>query len=190
MEINLLNPSQEEKGRLLSKWKHIVDEQTRVIRTWTSELELAWIAENATRCANWLELGSYCGRSAKVALLANPSLKITCLDTWDDYDCMETFKHHLRNEIADGRVICLQGPTQETIHKLEGSEFDGCWIDAGHTTPEVISDIQAVTPLMKIGSILSGHDYYKEQQNDVYQGVHQAVLGQVWNPVDTVWAVQ
>lgn len=183
--MNLLNPSQSEKDELLRKWKHFIDDQTRVIRTWTSETELAWIAENATRCTNWLELGSYCGRSAKVALLANPNLTITCLDTWDDHDCLPTFKHHLRKEIGEGRVVWLQGRTQETIHKISGT-YDGCWIDAGHVAPEVKQDVLNVIPFMKAGSILSGHDWYGD--NDVAQGVREAIHGHIWNPVDSIWA--
>lgn len=185
--MNLLNPSQEEISKNFAKWNEVIDYQTRTIKTWTTLNELAWIAEAASRATNWLELGSYCGRSAKVALLANPDLKITCLDTWDDHDCLPTFKHHLRCEIADGRVRFIQGRTQDTILEL-GDSFDGCFIDAGHTTPECRKDIENVIPLMMAGSIVAGHDWYGD--NDVAEGVKQAIHGKIWNPCDSIWANQ
>jgi predicted O-methyltransferase YrrM len=183
--INLLNPSQEEKDELLRRWWHIYHDKTFRIFTWDTHGEMAWIAEYATRCTNYLEIGCYAGRSAKIALLANPTLKMTILDTWDDEGVFEDCQHNLRKEIAEGRVTLIRGLSQETISQVKDQQFDGCWIDGGHLTPLVEADIRNVLPLMKSGSVMAGHDFRGD--NDVAQGVRNVLGNNFYNPIDAVW---
>lgn len=192
--INLNNPNREE---LLKKWHHIVHDQTFRIFTWTTLAELAWIAEYASRAQNYLEIGAYAGRSTKVAMLANPSLRITVLDTWDDEGVWEDFQHNLREELERGAVELVRGNSQDTIKKIplyprfgKFSQFDACWIDAGHLEHLVKADCENVIPLMMPGSLMAGHDYYAKDKNDVYRGVHSAIKGHIGNPVDSIWTHQ
>lgn len=186
--IDLLHPDHDE---LLKKWKSIVKE-TSHIWTWTSDLELSWLAEYATRCSNFLEIGSFRGRSAKVMLMANPSLKLTSLDTWDDAGIFEAYQHNLGPEIAAGRIYFVIGESQlvfsEASKNKEIGRFDGCFIDGGHLEHLVIADIKGVLPLMKPGSLMAGHDFRGD--NDVAAGV-RAVLGDnARNPTESIWCYQ
>lgn len=182
--INLLNPSQSERDELLQKWKHIYHDKTFRIFTWDTQLELAWIAEYASRCTNYLEIGCYAGRSAKVALLANPNLTMTILDTWDDEGVYEDCVYNLRKEIGDERAKLIRGVSQETIEQIK-EQFDGCWIDGGHLTELVESDIKNVLTKMKPVSLMAGHDFHGN--NDVAQGVKNILGDNFYNPVDSVW---
>lgn len=188
--IDLFNPNRDE---LLNKWRLIID-QTRRIFTWTTDVELAWIAEYATRCKWYLEIGSYVGRSAKVAFLANPGLQMVMVDTWDDEGTVEDFRHNLRNEA--GKFDVFRGVSQEVIlsdffiKSLMGRHpaqnvFDGCWIDGGHLTHLVEADIKNVLPLMASGSLMAGHDYRCD--NDVAKGVKAALGNNFYNPIDSIW---
>ena len=40
--------------------------------------------------------------------LANPNIKITVLDTWDDAGTFETFSEALKQDIEDGLVTLYQ----------------------------------------------------------------------------------
>lgn len=183
--IDLLKPNHSD---LLSKWEKVIKE-TDHIWTWTTPLELSWLAEYATQCDKILEIGSYNGRSAKVMLLANSDLKLVSLDTWDDGN-LPNYVHNLGPEIASGRVEYLRGESQTTIKEFTDT-FDGCFIDGGHLEHLVIADIHNVKPLMKPGSLMAGHDFRTEGGglNDVGRGVKVA-LKTYQNPVDSIWTHQ
>lgn len=183
--INLLSPNRDD---LLKKWAHVI-EATKHIGTWTNESELSWLAEYATRITRCLEVGSYNGRSAKVMLLANPTLELVSLDTWDDGNFPQ-YEHNLGPEIGAKRVTYFQGESQTTIKQVKGL-FDGCFIDGGHLEHLVISDIKGVLPRMKPGSLMAGHDFRSEGDglNDVGRGVKTA-LPDAGAVCDSIWAYQ
>lgn len=178
--IDLLHPNRDE---LLAKWAHVV-EQAKHISNWDTAPELSWLAEYATRCKNFLEIGSFRGQSAKVMLLANPVLELTSLDTWDDQGTFEDYRHNLGPEIAQGRVRNFQGESQKTILQLSPG-FDGCFIDGAHLEHLVAADIGNVLPLMNVGALMAGHDYRGD--NDVARGVQKSLVG-FSNPLESIWA--
>jgi predicted O-methyltransferase YrrM len=184
--INLIKPNTD---ALLEKWKHVMRE-TAHQWTWTSDLELSWLAEYATHCTRILEIGSYNGRSAKVMLLANPKLTLVSLDTWDDGN-LPTYRHNLGPELAAGRVEFHQGESQKTIHEITG-KFDGCFVDGGHLEHLVKADILNVTPLMKHGSLMAGHDFRPENgvDNDVARGVRSSFGDDFHVVADSIWVHQ
>jgi len=186
--MNLLTP---DMTALRFKWAPVIDD-TKHIRTFTTDRELYWLAEYATWIGNMLEIGSWRGRSAKVMLMANPGLRITCLDTWDNPGTFDEFLHNLGPEIAAGRVDYRMGPSQESLKGSFFDLFDGCFIDGGHEEHLVKADIDGVRPLMKPKSLICGHDYHEADKNDVYRGVRSALatFPSIYNPIESIWAVQ
>lgn len=193
--MNLQHPPDIDK--LVKKWRLVLD-ATRHIGTFTTDRELAWIADYATWCSNYLEIGSWRGRSAKVALMANPGLKITCLDTWDDPGTYEEFLHNLGPEIHDKRVTIVRGHSQQSLLTLPIDQkrdghflgFDGCFIDGGHEEHLVAADIKNARVVMKPKSVMAGHDYSSDGgPNDVARGVLSLGYA-IQRPVDSIWAVQ
>lgn len=183
-----MNLHQPDMTSIVAKWHHVI-EATSHINTWTTDRELSWIADYATWCSNYLEIGSYRGRSAKVALMANPGLKITCLDTWDDPGTFEEFQHNLGPEIASGRVIFIRGSSQGSLAEGSLVKWDGCFIDGGHEEHLVKADIDLTRPFMKPGSWMAGHDWAKT--NDVARGVLSVFHGDcIWTPCDSIWTVK
>lgn len=182
--IDLNSPNHEE---LLAKWRDII-KATAHIFTWTSNLELSWLAEYATRCSRILEIGSYSGRSAKVMLLANPYLKLVSLDTWDDGNLTQ-YTVNLEEHIRAGRVSFFQGMSQNLFDHMD-PYFDGSFVDGGHEEHLVIADIKGTIPLMKPGSLMSGHDFRAAEKNDVWRGVTAELGDKVKNPVESIWTYQ
>jgi len=53
--------------------------------------------------------------------------------------------------------------------------FDIVYIDAEHTYEAVKQDIKLWWPLLRVGGILCGHDYWDGEESGRYPGVNQAV---------------
>lgn len=192
--IDLFNPNRDE---LLSKWAHVL-KATERIWTWDTQLELAWLAEYATRCAFICEVGCYVGRSAVVMLEANPKLKILGIDLWEVPDTQQEF--HFNTRKYSDRLNAINTDSHKGLGEflngfinLPEMECDGCFIDGGHTREIVYGDIQKLRLMMAPGSIMAGHDFHPEDGDA--NGVSQAVWdhfprSQVHNPVDSIWCVQ
>lgn len=186
--MNILNSP--DMSRLLNKWKPVLD-STRHIRTFTTDSELAWLAEYSTWCSCVLETGSWRGRSAKVMLMANPGLRLMSLDSWDDSGTFEEYQHNLGPEISAGRVQWRRGPSQAPRDAEEWyGHYDGCFIDGGHEEHLVKADVLNTACAMKKGSVMVGHDYRSYGgPNDVARGV-LSIGHAVLRPCDSLWAIQ
>jgi hypothetical protein len=183
MKIDLLQP---DRPLLNAKWGHIVA-AVQHLNSWDSDLEISWLAELATVSENHIELGAFKGASTKAMCLANPNLKITVIDLWDDLGTHETFLSAMEKEISDGRVAFYRSSTEEGCAKLKGQIFQTAFIDAGHLEHNVLADIQNCLTLVPRG-IISGHDYRHNDEND---GVNKAVNSLIPDrslPVDSIWA--
>ena len=66
-------------------------------------------------------------------------------------------------------VTIVKADTSE-IRSFAYDLFDWCYIDAGHTYEEVMHDLQAISPKVKAGGWIMGHDYAQRTA-----GVKQAV---------------
>lgn len=191
MSIDLFNP---DRTALLRKWKPLIDKTYRIF-TWTTESELAWLAELAsqTSATNILEVGSYVGKSALVQLLAAPLASIVSLDTWDDEGSFEEYQFNLRKQDEAGRVRVIPGPSDKGLEKLlmEGSFFfDYAFIDAGHLYVDVLSDIRGAQRVLRAGAIICGHDYRANLPQDGVTKAVRELLPKHKNVIDSIWACQ
>jgi len=119
------------------------------------------------------EIGVDKGEFTKHILSQTQMEKYYCIDTWQDdfgsdckpgyydkdgnkrYDsCLETLKEYVQNN----RAIMLRMTSMEASNRVENNSLDFVYIDGDHSL-EVMFDIYAWTPKVKIGGILSGHDF-------------------------------
>lgn len=167
-------------NHLISKWQHVLDRLN--IATWTEVLTLCYLAELAHSSCSIIECGTYTGASAKVMLIANPTLNVTCIDTFecknepmmDAYPKNMTTKEiceqiTLRKEIEEGRCRLIVGNSEQGSHQLSGLH-DAIWIDDGHSEDDLRRDIRCLMPLLKSGGEMVGHDF-DVPHNDVARGV-------------------
>jgi predicted O-methyltransferase YrrM len=182
------------KEELLKKWEKEL-EVVAPLNKWDLPEELAYWAEYATHCTNLLELGAYNGASTKIMRLANPELKITVIDLWEDEGTYETFLRALSsgdNSIFPTSVSFFRLPTEEGLKMLSESVgncyFDGLLVDAGHTEDLVTKDILMSLPLMKPGCLVTGHDFHPNwEDNGVAKAVKKLLPGH-FNPMGSIWA--
>jgi len=107
---------------------------------------------------NVLEIGVYIGHSLLILLLANPNLKITCID--NDTRFSPKVVSYL-NKVFDNRILFIQGNAQEILPVLSRLEqtYDIIHIDADHTNEAVTQYYNLSKPLAKQNSYIVFDDY-------------------------------
>jgi hypothetical protein len=150
------------------------------------DVELAWLATQATNRYRIVEIGSWVGRSTR-ALADNTKGVVTAVDTWDGMDTTVTdqraydsvlvgkpedwllnqFKNNMRG-LKNVRI--MQMTSLEAAVALKRETFDMIFIDGSHNYEAVKADILAWQPLLAKGGLLCGHDYEPQ-----FPGLIQAV---------------
>ena len=134
---------------------------------------------------NWLELGSYEGRSALWTIrnmFLNPDSKITCIDTWETHlgnpNSEATFDS---NTSGIPQIIKRKGPTKEVLPTLPPKNFHGCYITVSHGKNDVLTDARLVLPLMLPGAVIVFDDYGWSKGSRVREAVN--LLRKKWSHV-------
>lgn len=184
------DPTHARERDLVEKWQWVL-KLAQHIPTWTEPASLAYCAEIASQSSHMVELGTYLGASAYVMLMANPSLHLWCVDTFNAF----AFHYHvanyfLRNEIVLGRCELITGDSlrgAEMLQHMKG-KLDAVWVDDGHATEDVKRDIRCFLPLIRSGGVLFGHDF-EVPHNDVALGVIGSLPPGSWDiPVPRLWS--
>jgi predicted O-methyltransferase YrrM len=157
--------------------------------------ELRWLATKAQGKPLVLELGTWCGRSAK-AMSATVGGKLVCVDAWWPHNAEHLVKYpniprdfpvdmpdntysiftkNLAAEIASGKVVPIRKKIMEAIPEIMavtgGVKFDMIFIDADHSYEALREQIRTFSQMLTPYGILCGHDYGHKG----YPGVEQAV---------------
>ena len=120
-----------------------------------SELEqIAVWAINIPKNGIVLEFGSFKGRSAICwAMNCDPSVTIYCVDRFDrEYE--NIFKEHTSKY---SNIIPIKGNSPHI--KYSGGPVDLFFMDACHTNPRCMSNLNFYKQFMKPDGIMAGHDY-------------------------------
>lgn len=120
-----------------------------------------------------VELGSYCGSSAKILANYFPNSIIHCVDPWEKYieDCSRYDINRQELELIEAEIIfdnmkknyvnIIKNKTNslEFSKTIPDKSVDFLYIDANHQYSSVKEDILAWKPKIKTGCILAGHDF-------------------------------
>jgi len=130
---------------------------------WLEPVEIIFLKEQSKgkRC---LELGSYQGKSS--VCMAEGAIHLTCVDTFsadgsgqNQMDKFTTWDIFTENTKGFKNIYPIIGKTQETVPFLPDDFYDFIFIDASHSYLDVLLDIEACWPKLKIGGIMALHDY-------------------------------
>lgn len=133
-----------------------------------------------------VEVGSFRGESAMIIAESGKFSRLTCVDIWQgvppgteqDFD-QRTAGHPV--------IRKLRLPSVEAAKQFEDRSLDFVYIDARHDYKNVLADIRAWHPKVKIGGWITGHDYFWR-----FPGVLRAVYETLHVPTrvfqDTSWA--
>lgn len=185
MSIDLFNPDREE---LLKKWRDMIH-VAAPISQWTTDAEIAWLAEAASTRHLVAEVGSYKGKSAKAMTWRRPPVSVLyCVDRFQD-ETEDDFRWNLANELEAQLVELLPVESEEGARFLRDSDImlDMVFIDASHTKEDVLRDLQLWTPLVKMNGLVCGHDAYPhDKENGIvaalqeYGTPYKIVLDSIW----------
>lgn len=145
--------------------------------TWTSEEELAWLAERARgkQCA---EFGTYMGASA-LAMALGGAEEVECFDLFavdGTFDVAVRLMEHARR--SNGRYPCVfwRGDIGASVAHLvryrPSIKAAFIFIDNGHDYQSVSRDILAALAYSTPDAFICGHDYADNPRNDVARAVH------------------
>jgi hypothetical protein len=104
-------------------------------------------------------------------------------DGWYHEEKLATLKKHCAS-VFPGRVDIRQQHSVEAAKGVQDESLDFVFIDADHTYEGCLADIEAWTRKVKIGGMISGHDF-----SNPWPGVMRAVreTGPFIKGADSVW---
>jgi predicted O-methyltransferase YrrM len=172
---------------------------------WMSELELTWLAEQASKAERIIEVGSWCGRSTRALALHTPGT-VWAVDAWTSMlggyadnqtkreaeDAYAKFIDNLGEFVfstkhpAKVNVMRINSLTTAGMLAIRYGNhyFDMVFLDGDHSYEQVSAEIIHYKPLIKPGGMLCGHDLGHGGVNQAVRELvpeYQAVEGtQLW----------
>lgn len=114
------------------------------------------------------EIGVMKGEYAQVICEAAPDIHLYCVDPWQAYEGYDMGDQAKMDEFfAKAQKRLRPYPNKTFIrefsvtaaHKFANNSLDFVYIDAAHDFVNVVNDLNAWTPKVRKGGIISGHDY-------------------------------
>jgi len=132
------------------------------------------------------EIGVEVGLYSEVLCRENPQATIYGVDPWRAY---RAYRNHVSQGKLNGFLAATKARmapyenyriirkfSMEAVEDFADGSLDFVYIDGNHTLPHIINDIIEWSKKVRIGGIVSGHDYRKSKrivsQNHVVYAVH------------------
>lgn len=126
-----------------------------------------------------VEVGCFLGRSVSFlsveATRSGKNIQIDCIDSWDPDNCdvwfadaignrtelrgIEVYQRFLKNTGSLRNVRPIKMTSVEASQLYENESIDFLMIDGDHSYEAVSEDLKAWFPKVKVGGIISGHDW-------------------------------
>jgi len=126
---------------------------------------------NSLNYSSGIELGVFKGNFSKV-ILNNWSGTLYLIDVWrplsvEEYDDVSNNQYHsnaysetIRNiKGYEDRAFMLRMGSKDAVEIFEDQSLDFIYIDANHTYETAKEDVELWYPKIKVGGMISGHDY-------------------------------
>ena len=111
------------------------------------------------------EIGVFKGQYSIVLCMNIPKIRLICVDTWDvsrnhrDPVKMERYYRETIDKLAHYDVTIMRMTSLEAAHHVADGSLDFVYIDALHDEKNVGDDLVAWVPKVRIGGVVSGHDW-------------------------------
>ena len=113
-----------------------------------------------------------------VPLCVLPDLKLLCVDPWTKYSRSvgdERAEQHYKvaaKVLSPYNATLMRMTSMEAVKEIPNDSLDFVYIDGLHDFDSVILDLIHWTPKVRIGGIVSGHDYIHHFEGGVIQAVN------------------
>jgi hypothetical protein len=135
------------------------------------------------------EIGACFAHYSEILCQSIPGLKLLAIDNWNnDENTRRQNGRGLSGEVETRRIlapynaIVIKKDSMEAVKDVPDESLDFVFIDADHIYSSVKEDIREWSKKVRMGGIVSGHDYYifpysrkKGESPEVYRGVLDAV---------------
>jgi hypothetical protein len=135
---------------------------------------------NKTKAEVAAEVGVREGYFSKFILDNTSIKKLYSIDPWENNaelsDCETVFRtcKSLLDPFGD-RAEMVKGYSPFVSEMFEDNTLDFIYIDGLHDYESVKADIAGFYPKLKVGGIISGHDYHLEDWPGVYNAVNEFI---------------
>jgi len=118
------------------------------------------------------EIGVATGRYSKVLCQWMPGLKLYCVDPWTEYDdyvesktvagqaTLTTIFEQSKTRLAPFNCEFVRSFSMDAVKDFKDGSLDFVFIDGNHSFEFVINDIAEWSKKVRVGGIVSGHDYW------------------------------
>lgn len=128
-----------------------------------------YLIDNCPNGGTIVELGAWLGKSSSYLVDNSKGKNVIIIDSWKGSPNELNTTHKLatqvdiydvfKNNMGDRTYESIRGLSSEVVNQFEDESLDIVFIDLTHTYESVKEDIQLWLPKVKVGGILSGHDY-------------------------------
>lgn len=106
------------------------------------------------------EIGVFTGYYSEVLCRVMPGLKLLCVDPWEKGKYKEAEQEALdRLKLYNTQIMKMY--SAEAAKQVDDESLDFVYIDGAHDYANVKIDIEAWTPKVRKGGIVSGDDFYE-----------------------------
>jgi len=160
---------------IIKKWALNVPNEMPVFIPDSTRVDLARLfAELDYRTG--AEIGTARGSFAITMSINNPKCKLYCVDAWSIYDDCHDFtdQNVLNDNFRAAKLRLERFENVEIINKFsmdavkdfDDGSLDYVYIDANHEFPFVAEDLFYWSKKVRMGGIVSGHDYLIKPRSD------------------------
>lgn len=124
------------------------------------------------------EIGVKHGHFSKVLLDTIPDLKMFCIDPWCAFGRSvnqgraERRYQQAKELLSPYKATLMRMTSMEAVEEIPNDSLDFVYIDGLHDFDSVMLDLIHWTPKVRVGGIVSGHDYVHHFEGGVIQAVN------------------
>lgn len=128
------------------------------------------------------EIGVRRGANALTLFQKNPGLKLYCIDPWTPYsrttqERQDRNFRHTQNVLAEYDAIFIRKTSMDALSAIEDGALDFVYIDGLHDFDNVMMDIIGWSKKVRLGGIVSGHDYIPLHNCGIIAAVNAYIAG-------------
>ena len=133
------------------------------------------------------EIGVASGRNMFYICNRVPGVQMIGVDIWTQYEydragrwCHHVYDHKknyewAKQKLAQFNVNLIKGTSMDVVKTIEENSLDFIYIDANHYYDYVRDDLNEWSKRVRLGGIVSGHDYADSPNCDVIKAVNEYV---------------
>lgn len=140
------------------------------------------------------EIGVRKGDYSKTLCEKIPNLKMYCIDPYipyrgrkPDQEKMDVLFEYAQKNLSDFNVEFIRKTSMDAVKDFEDESLDFVYIDAMHEFDPVMMDIINWVPKVRIGGIVSGHDYIESYDCGVINAVRAYTFAHSINEWYLTW---